>query len=150
MNTIGVASVSIVPLRAKASDASEQTSQILGGEGVSLLEEGRGDWVKIKSLEDGYVGWCDKKQIMFGVKIPEERTMLCHPMSQWNNERTLAALWMPAGALIEEREDAYFLGADKITPFNPDRLKDDVFGAIPLTLRAVSYTHLTLPTILRV
>ena len=145
MNTIGVASVSIVPLRAKASDASEQTSQILGGEGVSLLEEGRGDWVKIKSLEDGYVGWCDKKQIMFGVKIPEERTMLCHPMSQWNNERTLAALWIPAGALIEEREDAYFLGADKITPFNPDTLKDDVFGAIPLTLRDAALSMLSAP-----
>jgi hypothetical protein len=52
MSLIGIASVSIAPLRAEASDSSEQTSQILAGEGVSLLEKGRGDWVKIKSLED--------------------------------------------------------------------------------------------------
>ena len=86
MSSIGVASVSIVPLRAEASDSSEQTSQILAGEGVSLLEKGRGDWMKIKSLEDGYVGWCDKKQFTFDVKLPEERTILCHPISQWKNE----------------------------------------------------------------
>jgi len=145
MNAIGIASVSIVPLRAEASDASEQTSQILAGEGVRLLEEGRGDWVKIKSLEDGYVGWCDKKQFKFDVKLPEERTILCHPISQWNNERTLATLWIPAGALIEEREDAYFLGADKISPFNPVTLKDGVFGAIPLTLRDAALSMLGAP-----
>ena len=145
MNAIGIASVSIVPLRAEASDASEQTSQILGGEGVSLLEEGRGDWVKIKSLEDGYVGWCDRKQFMFDVKLPEERTMLCHPMSQWNNERTLAALWMPAGALIEEREDAYFLGSDKISSVNSTAFKDDVFGATPMTMRDAALSLLGSP-----
>ena len=145
MSSIGVASVSIVPLRAEASDSSEQTSQILAGEGVSLLEQGRGDWVKIKSLEDGYVGWCDKKQFTFDVKLPEERTILCHPISQWKNERTLATLWITAGALIEEREDAYFLGSDKISPVNPTAFKDDVFGAIPMTMRDAALSLLGSP-----
>lgn len=145
MNSIGIASVSIVPLRAEASDSSEQTSQILAGEGVCLLEEGRGDWVRIKSLEDGYVGWCDKKQFKFDVKLPEERTILCHPISQWKNERTLATLWITAGALIEERDDAYFLGSDKISPVNPTTVKDDVFGAIPVTIREAGLSMLGAP-----
>lgn len=145
MNAIGIASVSIVPLRAEASDASEQTSQILGGEGVSLLEEGRGDWVKIKSLEDGYVGWCDKKQFTFDVKLPEERTILCHPISQWKNERTLATLWITAGALIEERANAYFLGSDKITPVNLTAFKADVIGEIPMTMRDAALSLLGSP-----
>jgi hypothetical protein len=145
VSTLGTASVSIVSLRAKASDSSEQTSQILAGEGVRLLEEGRGDWVKIKSLEDGYVGWCDKKQFRFDVDIPEERIVLCHPMSQWKNERTLATLWIPAGSLIEERDGSQFLGADKISPNQPHTSKDDIFGTIPMTMRDAALSMLGAP-----
>ena len=145
MNSIGIATVAIVPLRAEASDSSEQTSQILAGEGVKMLEEGRGDWLKVSSLEDGYVGWCDKKQFKFDVKISNKRTILCHPISQWKNERTLALLWLPAGTLIEERQGAYFLGTDQISPYYSSMSKDDIFGATPMTLRDAALTMLSAP-----
>lgn len=141
MKSIGIASVSIVSLRAEATDSSEQVSQILAGECVEILEEGRGDWLKIKSLEDGHVGWCDKKQFKFDVNLPEERTILCHPISQWINARTLAALWLPAGALIDVREDCFFIGVEEISPNDTS----NIFGEIPVTMREAALSMLGAP-----
>ena len=141
MKSIGIASVSIVPLRAEAADSSEQVSQILAGECIEILKEGRGDWLKSKSLEDGYTGWCDKKQFTFDVNIPKERTKLCHPISQWINERTLATLWIPAGALIDVRVDCFFIGLDKITPKN----QSNIFGEIPVSMRDAALSMLGAP-----
>ena len=47
--------------------------------------------------------------------------------------------------MIEEREDAYFLGSDKISPVNPTAFKDDVFGAIPMTMRDAALSLLGSP-----
>ena len=146
MKSIGIASVSIVPLRAEAADTSEQVSQILAGECVEILEEGRGDWVKIKMLDDGYVGWCDRKQFEFNVNVPEERTILCHPISLWINERTLATLCIPAGALLDDREgEGLFIGKDKISPKDSSLSKDDIFGDIPITMRDAALSMLGAP-----
>jgi len=58
----GICSVGISPIRAQASDKSEITSELLFGELV-LIHENKGSWAYVQSDSDGYVGWCDPKQI---------------------------------------------------------------------------------------
>ena len=57
----GISNLSIVPLRAEASDKSEMTSQVLFGEHFTILEKGK-YWSKIKVFFDSYEGFIDNKQ----------------------------------------------------------------------------------------
>jgi hypothetical protein len=57
----GICNLSIIPLRAEASDRSEIVSQVLFGEHFAVLEKDR-QWSKIKLHYDGYEGWVDCKQ----------------------------------------------------------------------------------------
>ncbi len=63
----GICSLSIVPLRFEASDASELVSQLLYGDFFKVLEQ-RKKWSKIRLDFDGYEGWIDNKQYL---EIPE-------------------------------------------------------------------------------
>jgi len=57
----GICNLSIVPLRAEASDKSEQVSQILFGEVFEILEW-KDNWVKIVTSLDNYPGWIGRLQ----------------------------------------------------------------------------------------
>lgn len=57
----GICNLSIIPLRAEASDRSEIVSQVLFGEHFEVLETDK-QWAKVKLQYDGYEGWIDSKQ----------------------------------------------------------------------------------------
>jgi hypothetical protein len=57
----GICNLAIVPLRAEASDKSEQVSQLLFGE-VFEITEWKESWVKIISSHDNYPGWIGRLQ----------------------------------------------------------------------------------------
>lgn len=57
----GICNLSVVPLRAEASDASEMVTQVLYGEHFKILEN-RKNWCRVRLAFDGYEGWLDKKQ----------------------------------------------------------------------------------------
>src|SRR5690554_4555950 len=57
----GICHLSIVPLRAEASDMSEMVTQVLYGEHFKVLEI-RKKWSRIRLAFDGYEGWMDNKQ----------------------------------------------------------------------------------------
>ncbi len=59
----GICNLSIVPLRAEASDKSEMISQILYGEFFEIIEK-QTKWSKIKLHFDQYEGWIDNKQFL--------------------------------------------------------------------------------------
>ncbi|MFT6826991.1 MAG: cell wall-associated NlpC family hydrolase [Roseivirga sp.] len=59
----GISRLSIVPVRAGASDASEMISQLLFGEHYAVLEISKNkQWFKIQNAFDNYEGWIDAKQ----------------------------------------------------------------------------------------
>ena len=59
----GICRLSIVPVRSKASDTSEQVSQLLFGDHYQVLESSAdGKWLRIEIAYDGYQGWIDAKQ----------------------------------------------------------------------------------------
>ncbi|WP_038031572.1 C40 family peptidase [Thermonema rossianum] len=54
----------MVPLRAEPTDRSEQVSQLLFGDVVSVLEMSDDEkWLRIQHVFDGYVGWIDLLQL---------------------------------------------------------------------------------------
>ncbi|WP_069660003.1 C40 family peptidase [Arcticibacter eurypsychrophilus] len=57
----GICNLSLVPLRAEASDKSEILSFLLFGDGFKILES-TSKWTQIQTLSDDYTGWIDSKQ----------------------------------------------------------------------------------------
>jgi hypothetical protein len=62
----GICRLSIVPVRAAASDSSEVVTQLLFGDHYAITEvSADGKWCKIEIYFDGYEGWIDIKQFHF-------------------------------------------------------------------------------------
>jgi hypothetical protein len=59
----GVCNLSVVPLRAEASDTSEMVSQLVYGEHFKILDV-RKKWSRIRLSYDDYEGWLDNKQFL--------------------------------------------------------------------------------------
>lgn len=57
----GICNLSLIPLRAEASDRSEMVSQILFGETFQILEWTE-RWVKVITTSDNYEGWIGRLQ----------------------------------------------------------------------------------------
>jgi cell wall-associated NlpC family hydrolase len=64
IKTHGICNLSIIPLRAAASDESEIESQLLFGDYITVIEAGA-PWIKVKNYSDGYEGWMDFKQLVY-------------------------------------------------------------------------------------
>ena len=56
----GVCILSVVPLRAEASERAEMVSQLLFGDSYEVLET-EGNWLKIKTSDCGYEGFLNQK-----------------------------------------------------------------------------------------
>jgi hypothetical protein len=57
----GICNLSVIPLRAEASDSSEQVSQVLFGETFEVTEW-TANWAKIVTSFDNYTGWIGRLQ----------------------------------------------------------------------------------------
>lgn len=57
----GICNLAIIPIRAEASDRSEQVSQLLFGEHFKIIEL-TAKWTQVELAYDGYIGWIDNKQ----------------------------------------------------------------------------------------
>lgn len=57
----GIAHMSIIPMRAEASDKSEMVNQLLFGEHYKLVEK-KAKWFKIRLAHDDYEGWISHNQ----------------------------------------------------------------------------------------
>ena len=57
----GICNLAIIPVRAEASDKSEQVTQLLFGEHFKIIEI-TAKWVQVEIAFDNYIGWIDVKQ----------------------------------------------------------------------------------------
>jgi gamma-D-glutamyl-L-lysine dipeptidyl-peptidase len=55
--------VPVMPVRSDPSHSSEQTTQLLFGEKVEIIEINNKEWARIHVAWDGYEGWCKQSQI---------------------------------------------------------------------------------------
>src|SRR5688572_12511002 len=55
--------VAVCPVRESADHRSEMTSQLLLGEQVHVMDASNENWLQVRSLHDGYEGWCQRIQL---------------------------------------------------------------------------------------
>ena len=61
----GICRLSVIPVKAEASDKSEMVTQLLFGDHYEVLEESNDhNWYKIKIHYDGYEGWISSQQLV--------------------------------------------------------------------------------------
>ncbi|NBC83155.1 MAG: SH3 domain-containing protein [Bacteroidetes bacterium] len=60
----GLATESMVPVRAEATEKSEMMHQLLFGETVTINHQ-QDNWLRIKIISDSYEGWVDAKMITY-------------------------------------------------------------------------------------
>jgi hypothetical protein len=89
--------LSFIPMRAEASDRSEQVSQLIFGETYEVLEENE-KWYFIETSFDQYRGWIDKKQFSPQVFEVDTNRVYAYPsaLQQFENKQIL----MPLGAFV--------------------------------------------------
>lgn len=101
-------SVSVAPLRQAPSHRSEQTSQVLFGERVEVLEHNpETDWVFVRCAWDGYEGWCKGGQLLGIDKkdFKKEARISINHIGSVHLEQ--GALWIPAGGELTGLKNGY-------------------------------------------
>ena len=91
--------LSFIPMRAEASDRSEQVSQLIFGETYEVLEENE-KWYFIETSFDLYQGWIDKKQFAPQVFEVDTHRVFAFPsaLTPFENKQ----IHMPLGAFVPE------------------------------------------------
>jgi cell wall-associated NlpC family hydrolase len=113
-----VVRVSVSPVLAARSTASEQVTQALLGAGVAVLEAGR-RWVRV-CMEDGYEGWMSRSHLAiadFGFSISDwvgSRETGSNPKSEIQNPKwvewvTITDLWVNLRTRPDSRMPARIL-----------------------------------------
>jgi len=100
----GICPISIVPLRAQASDTSELVTQVLYGEIMKVLEK-RKKWSRIRLEFDRYEGWIDNKQFVFieefdYKKLKEEMPRLSSDLVDFISTSEGQLLTIPLGSSL--------------------------------------------------
>lgn len=132
----GVCTLSVIPLRSKAEDQSEQISQLLFGELAEVLGKTR-NWLHIKTDLDKYEGWIDEKQL---TRLTEEEynTLIHQPVTYSadlvqliHNVTDNEMIPILLGSSIYQHPNHTFTLADKTYSFKgdlfraPDNAKSD-------------------------
>lgn len=106
--------VSVAPLHAEGAHRSEQTSQLLFGEKVEILEIDTHDWARIRNRWDGYEGWCKASQLQI-IHYKEYRKSVRQICAR-QYDKLIAddgELWLPAGSELAGIKNAQFFHGTK-------------------------------------
>lgn len=87
-------------MRASAAHRSEMVSQLLFGELIEILEKSE-EWLRVKSVNDGYEGWCQPAHVL----EVDESLDIDRPVyaSDWINPVMIndQIMWVPYGSRID-------------------------------------------------
>jgi hypothetical protein len=101
----GICNLAVIPLRAEASDKSEQVSQILFGEAFEIVEW-TDRWVKVVTANDLYEGWIGRLQfVMLGhvafEDLKKNHPPITHrPVTQAWKKSDNSILYLPVGSSL--------------------------------------------------
>lgn len=62
---LGYCFVGVLPMKKEPNSACEQISQMLFGDVAQIIEEDKDSWVKVKNLYDDYLGYVDKRNLIY-------------------------------------------------------------------------------------
>ena len=137
---------SIVPVRAEASEESEQLTQLIFGETCTILEE-KPRWKRVKSDLDGQTGWVDFKMITamspaeyrnYAPRWQKTTARVCFPVAfavSGNNGQTIP---LSMGTRLPDYRDGQFsvLGV-------PFRIQPDMVTPEALEMNAENLMRVT-------
>ena len=106
--------VPVAPLREEAAHRSQMTSQLLFGECATILKSTK-DFMQIKSLYDGYEGWCQSSQL---IAVDENFTTENHKKISTDAFNTILLdnkkMILPQGSYLGAMNDEYLqIGSHK-------------------------------------
>jgi len=98
MNTLGIVSLSSIPMRSEASHTAEMVNQLLFGELFSILES-QENWSRVRLQHDGYEGWICNKQ---WTPVSEDMLKECQLCIQHGTKLKFntGSILLPAGARL--------------------------------------------------
>lgn len=132
MNKYGACNLSIVPLRAEASDKSEILSQLFFGDCFEILELTE-KWAYIKTCLDDYHGWIDCKQyaaIKDCLEVSGEPSFILglKPFHEVIKLSTAEKLYLLAGSSIPKPLNRkFFLGTEEYQLSDDSVISSDDF-----------------------
>ena len=92
----GISNISIIPIRAEASDKSEMVNQLLFGEHYKIIEK-KTKWLKIRLAHDQYEGWICQNQYF---QIDKAQFISLSEDIQYYNYNLIDALTTDLGDII--------------------------------------------------
>jgi cell wall-associated NlpC family hydrolase len=101
-NGYGMCSVSVCALRQDPNHRSEQITQLLFGERVTVLQDyGKGLWTKVRCQHDGYEGWCMAGQISpISLKQYEKPAKNLSATDKGYLQIGQQRIWIPVGSVV--------------------------------------------------
>lgn len=139
MTEYGACNLSIVPIRAEASDKSEILSQLLFGDCFEILEL-TDKWVNIRTCFDNYEGWIDSKQFTqinsCLLQSDEPALMLgLRPYHEVTKLSTGEKLFLVAGSSVPKPLNSkFFLGTEEYQLHS-----DSIVSAADFDLSVIEY-----------
>jgi gamma-D-glutamyl-L-lysine dipeptidyl-peptidase len=100
--------VPVSPMRFEPFHVSEMTSQVLFGESCEVIGEAYGGFIRVRTLHDGYDGFCSENQFMITGTEPGPGKLV----KEWINDISFRGNLMkiPFGAMIPVLDELSFSG----------------------------------------
>lgn len=121
----GIIQVAHAPIRSMDSDTSEIVTQLLFGEGLSIIEQ-KNQWLRIQCYHDKYEGWMDEKQVL--LCDPDAFHLWRKMATRRIQEHCLAfnsnegPLYLYRGSLVpEDYFNGFGLGTQRFSALQKDR-----------------------------
>lgn len=133
--------VSVAPVRQVPSHRAEQTTQLLFGEKVEVLETD-GAWAYVRNAWDRYEGWCQTAQLSSVSKrdfLSPKRTLLTNHAGRLLLEAD--EVWLPAGAEVNFLKKMSWPGVGGRIKGKREKIEELPFTPEHLTAAAALYLH---------
>jgi len=89
----------LISIRSEPNHRSEQTSQLLFGETVKVIDQNV-DWLNITTDFDHFCGWVEEKSLVFVADRVRHQTMRIIPKPYFNIQKENQNIFIPAGSEI--------------------------------------------------
>ena len=126
--------VPVSPMRFEPFHVSEMISQVLFGEPCEVIGATNGGFIRVRTLHDGYDGFCSENQFMITATEPEPGRLT----NEWINDISFRgeSMKIPFGSMIPAMEGLSFKGET----WDPKVHAND-----EQTVRKIAYTFINTP-----
>jgi len=140
--------VPVMPVRSEPAHAAEQTTQLLFGEKVEVLEVNNKEWAKIIMAWDGYEGWCKKSQLTT-IQKKDYRKEVKYLAATHSDKLIMETgeMWLPMGSELMGLKSGKIKPVNETGKFKGKKLKIHKATLSCETLKDAAFQYLHAPYI---